>query len=269
MGCIKSSNRHKRPNVSVREKVDSMYEPRLSIIGGTRPNNLNKVFLELSMSDSIGYRIQWDDHEEILSALVSQLPEDTYIYPFTKYTLVTQNVNPGTLEPQDEGEVKVNYEDRTYALVDTKEWKSLITTNFLTIGEVGYYMETQAKNQETEMRLFYVTSSKENGSINLVSPVIASGKIALKKVDITKVMQNKDRSVQLNTALKSYVESLGVKNVFSKVRGTKNKTWHFVFNREQTMWYWTVKEGKIVLTNKKEEATECKMEDLTQSINFD
>ena len=267
MGCIRSSNR--RPNVYVREKVDSVYNPRLSIIGGTRPTNLNKVFLELSMNESLGNRIPWDDHEEILSALILQLPEDTYIYPFTKYTLVTQAVNPNTLEPHDEEEVKVYHEERTYALVDTKECKSLITTNYLTIGEVGYYMETQATNQETEMRLFYVTSNKESGCINLVTPVIESDKIALKRLDITKIMGNKDKSVKLNTALKSFVEGLGLKNVFMKVKTKKNRTWHFVFTSEQTIWYWTVKEGKVFLTSKIEEATECKMENLTQSINFD
>ena len=268
MGCINSSNRHKRPNVSVREKVDSTYDPRLSIIGGTRPNNLNKVFLELSMDESIGNRIQWDDHEEILSALILQLPEDTYIYPFTKYSLVTQVVSEkNPLEPLDEGEVKGKYEERTYALVDTKDWESLVTTNYLTISEVGYYMETPGKNQDTEMRLFYVTSDK--GCVNLVTPVFGSDNITLQKIDITKVMAHKDRSVQLNTALKSFVEGLGVKNVFIKARTKKNNIWHFVLKSEQTTLYWTVKEGKIVLTSKIEEAAECKMENLTQSINFD
>ena len=267
MGCIGSS-RGKEPPVSVLEKTESTYDPRLSILGGgTRPNNLNKVF-NLT-TDSIGQCIQWDDQEEILSALISQLPEDTYIYPFTKYTLVIRPENGTDGLPIDEGEVRINHEEKMYALVDTKGWKSLITSNFLTISQVGYYTESKGSNQEVFMRLFYVTTNKGNDSINLVTPVIQSNKISLEIIDITKEMKGEGRALRLQAKLKQFLEGVGQKNIFNKVPGDGHKIWHFAFKYKQIQLYWTVQQGCIGLTSKREEATVCKMENLTQSIIFD
>ena len=267
MGCVGSSV-GKGPPVSVLEKPESTYDPRLSIIGGgTYPNNLKKVF-NLT-TDSIGQCIQWDDQEEILSVLISQLPEDTYIYPFTKYTLVVRSENVTGGLPIDEGEVRIAHEERMYALVDTKGWKSLITNNFLTISEVGYYMESKGSNQEVFMRLFYVTTNKENGSISLVTPVIHGNKISLEKVDITREMKGENRTLRLQAKLKQFLGGVGQRNVFNKVPGDGYKIWHFAFKHEQILLYWTVQQGCIGLTSKREEATDCKMENLTQSIIFD
>ncbi|KAI6652908.1 hypothetical protein LOD99_4294 [Oopsacas minuta] len=265
MGCISSGT--KRPVVLVSEKSESTYDPRLSILGGgTRPNNLNIVFT--MTGDAIRNSIQWDDQEEIVSALISQFP-DSYIYPFTKYTLITQTENHNSLYPHDEGEVKSNYGDRMYALVDTKGWKSLITSNFLTISEVGYYIESQGSNQEIEMRLFYVTTNRDNASFRLVTPVIANNTIALELVDLSKEMKGEGKTIRLQARLKLFIDGLVQRNVFTKVPGDYEKTWYFAFKSKETQLYWTVNQGRIDLTNKREDATECRMENLTQSINFD
>ena len=267
MGCIGSS-RGKEPPVSVLEKTESTYDPRLSIIGGgTHPNNLNKVFNVTT--DSIGQCIQWDDQEEILSALISQLPEDTYTYPFTKYTLVVRSENGTDDQPIDDGQVRIHHEEKMYVLVDTKGWKSLITSNFLTISEVGYYTESKGSNQEVFMRLFYVTTNKENGSINLVTPVIQSNKISLEVIDLTKEMKEENRTLRIQAKLKQFLEGVGQRNVFNKVPGDGHKIWHFAFKLKQVQLYWTVQQGRIGLTSKREEASDCRMENLTQSINFD
>ena len=274
MGCIKSTNRPKRP-VMVHERMaheqrESVFDPRLSILGGgIHPNNLNQVFTHLSINPENSEHIQWDGHAEILSVLKSHLPEETLVYPFTKYSFITQGMPENELEPVNEDEVKKTYEQKSYAMIDTNKWDSLIATTFLNTSEVGYYLETPGTNKETEIRLFYVTSNKENSFIKLFSPVMVNNKIHLESLDITQAINSQQESTQLQELIKPYLEALAPKNVFIKEKGRKSRSWYFAFRSKQSLWYWGVKQGCVILTNSREEATECKAENLTQSINFD